>query len=178
MQTRTLIALFFLLASGFAQNTPKPTNAAGTHYPVLTHAEMPMYPRVALAAHIKGTVTIQVTVEHGSVTNAQVQSSDSPFLSNPAVENVKTWQFEPNADTKFVVKYVYRIEGKETLALENPKIELELPRLVKVTARPTKPTCSDCRAQSRSGENTDTVDPATGNLRVTVPLVATTKPSH
>ena len=152
MQTRILITLFLFAASGFAQTTTKPTNAGATRYPVLTHAEMPIYPRVPLTAHISGTVIIQVTVEHGSVTNAQVQSSDSPFLSNPAVENVKTWQFEPNADSTFVVKYVYQIKGKGTPLLENPKVEIELPHLVTVTARPIKPSCSDCRAQNQSRE--------------------------
>jgi hypothetical protein len=31
---------------------------------------------------------------------------------------------------------------------------------------------------SKAGESTDTVDPKTGNLRLTVPVLATTKPSH
>lgn len=80
----------FLTAFGFAQNLV--INSIETRYPVLT---MPIYPRVALTAHISGTATIQVTVEHGTVAGAQVKSSSSPFLSNPAIANVKTWQFEP-----------------------------------------------------------------------------------
>ena len=153
MQIRMLVTLFVLVASAFAQSKTRTTNAR--QYPILTRAEMPTYPRVALAAHIKGSVTIQVTVERGSVTNVQVQSSGSPFLSNPAVENVKTWQFEPTTDTTFLVTYVYQIKGKETPVLENPKIEPVLPRLVKVTARPTKPTCSDCRAQRQGPAQPD-----------------------
>lgn len=163
MQTRTLIALLLLVVSGFAQNTPKATDTNEAHYPVLTHAEMPIYPRVPLTAHISGTVTIQVTVEHGAVTDTQVKSSSSPFLSNPAIANVKTWQFEPTSNATFVVKYVYQIKGKETALLENPRIELDLPHLVTVTSRPIKPSCSDCR---------DSADLKNGNLHLTVPLVA------
>jgi hypothetical protein len=44
------------------------------------------------------------------------------------------------------VKYVYLIEGEPTTVNENPKVELNLPDLVKVTARPIKPTCNDCGA--------------------------------
>lgn len=94
----------FLTAFGFAQNLV--INSIETRYPVLTHAEMPIYPRVALTSHISGTATIQVTVEHGTVAGAQVKSSSSPFLSNSAIANVKTCQFEPTANATFVVKYV------------------------------------------------------------------------
>ena len=147
MQKRTLVVLLFLTAFGFAQNSTRAKNSNKMQYPVLTYAEMPIYPRVPLTAHISGAVTIQVTVEDGTVTDAKVKSSSSPFLSNPAITNVKTWRFEATANAMFVVKYIYRIHGRETAQLENPQITVELPRLVIVTARPIKPSCSDCRGK-------------------------------
>jgi hypothetical protein len=150
MQIRTLAALLLLLASGFAQTTSKATDTDKAHYPLLTYAEMPLYPRVPLTARISGTVTIQVIVKHGVVTDAQVKSSSSPFLSNPSIANVRTWRFERTANATFIVRYDYQIKGEETAHLENPKIELELPHLVTVIAKPLKPSCSDCRDGDRN----------------------------
>ncbi len=73
------------------------------------------------------------------------------------------------------MKYVYQIEGEQTSLPENPKVELDLPRLVKVTAKPFKPTCSDCGAQNRSGSGVATVDPRNGNLHLAVPVVVSAK---
>jgi hypothetical protein len=40
----------------------------------------------------------------------------------------------------FTVKYVYEIKGRPTLKPENPRLELDLPKAVKIRARPFKPT--------------------------------------
>jgi hypothetical protein len=160
--TRIVIGFFLLAASAFGQST---ADTPATHYPNLIHAEVPLYPPIAQAAHITGTVEIQVVVEKGAVVDAQVKSvilDPDPshhvvlndegkkkvglYLSNPSLANVKTWQFQPEDRTTFLVTYVYKIEGEETPLSEAPKVELDLPRLVKVTARPFRPTCSDCGA--------------------------------
>lgn len=77
------------------------------------------------------------------------QSKLLSYLSLPSVGNVKTWQFdpEPGGRTTFSVMYIYKIEGEQTPLPENPKIELDLPRIVKVIVRPFKPSCSDCVSQ-------------------------------
>ena len=110
------------------------------HYPKLIHAEMPLYPQLARTAHISGTVEILVTVERGAVVETEVKSSSSPHLTRPSIVNIKTWQFESEDRTRFLVKYVYEIKGKQTPVPENPRLELDLPRLVKIIARPFKPT--------------------------------------
>jgi hypothetical protein len=139
------LLMFFLLASSaFGQSTVGTSLSGTAHYPKLTHAELPLYPAIAWTAHISGTVQIQVTVERGAVVDAQLKSGSSPYLSNPSLANVKSWQFQSEDHTAFLVTYVYKIEGEETQLPENPKIELDLPRVVKVTARPFKPSCSDC----------------------------------
>ena len=81
----------------------------------------------------------------------------SQFLTAPSLANIKTWQFRPEEKATFLVTYIYKIEGEETELPENPKVELDLPRLVKVTARPFKPTCNDCGVQSHSGNGAMTV---------------------
>lgn len=174
MFIRTLIVIFLLAASAFGQSAPQAPASEATHYPNLVHAELPLYPPVARTAHISGTVEIQVTIEKGAVIDAQVKSGSSPYLSNPSLANVKTWQFQPEDRASFVVKYVYRIEGDQTPLPENPKVQLDLPRLVMVTAKPFKPGCSDCGAQNHVGGPT-AIDPKDGSIHVQVPVVVTAK---
>lgn len=176
--------LMFLLFAGstFGQNTVGASLSDTTHYPKLIHAELPLYPAVAWTAHISGTVEIRVIVERGAVVDAQLKSNGSPYLSNPSLANVKGWQFQSEDRTTFLVTYVYKIEGEETKLPENPKIELNLPRIVKVTARPFKTSCSDCVGESdkssllhESGHvagATETVDSKTRNLHLVTPISA------
>ncbi|HKC66042.1 MAG TPA: energy transducer TonB [Pyrinomonadaceae bacterium] len=111
-----------------------------THYPKLISGQMPLYPSLARTAHITGTVELQITVQKGSVIEVQVKSSSSPHLTNPSISNIKTWQFDAEGSITFLIKYVYEIKGKQTAIPENPRVELDLPHLVRVIARPFKPT--------------------------------------
>jgi hypothetical protein len=131
--------------------------AQAGHYPLITRADVPLYPAMARALNMTGTVEIQVVVDKGAVTDAEVKSividtlngslprnEESKrrvgrFLSNPSLSNVKTWHFESEVRTSFVVKYVYRIAGQETALPENPSVSFDLPT-VRVTAKPVKPT--------------------------------------
>lgn len=163
MCTRILLGVILLTAAAWGQATPN-QEAVEVHYPQLIRADVPLYPAVARAAHITGTVEIQVVVEKGAVTAAQVKSvviasHNGPalndegtkkvgaYLSNPSLANLRTWQFQSEDRATFAVTYIFQIEGQETPVLENPKVELDLPLFVKVTARPVKPTCNDCDPQ-------------------------------
>lgn len=145
-----LFLMVFLAVTTWAQTT--------SHYPAVFHADLPLYPPIARAVHVTGKVDIQVVVEKGAVVDAEVKSividsHNGPplsqegtrkigqFLSNPSLANIKSWQFETEGHTTFVVKYVYRIKGKQTALPENPKVEIDLPLIV-VTVRPFKPTVS------------------------------------
>jgi hypothetical protein len=108
---------------------------------------------------LQGTVEVQVTVDKGVVVDAEVKrgtvevvpaKQDAaggseekllPYLSLPSLDNVKSWQFSPEERGTFLVTYVYRIEGTETPLPENPRVEVDLPRIV-VTARPIRPSHS------------------------------------
>lgn len=145
----SILLALILTIPAFGQNKAEaPPAEATTHYPNVIHADLPLYPPLPWTAHIGGTVDIQVTVEKGSVVDAQVKSSTTKnqVLLLKSVENVKTWQFRSEDHATFVVRYVYQIVGEQTPLPENPKIELDLPLLVKITAKPFKPTCSDCGA--------------------------------
>jgi outer membrane biosynthesis protein TonB len=118
--------------------------AAGPELPRLRAAALPRYPAIAETAHITGKIVVQVTVKNGRVVKAEVQSG-KPYLNQPTVANLKTWLFDTRVNTIFSVTYTYEISGSETTELTNAKVEM-LPSLdVTVTARPVKPTCSDCR---------------------------------
>jgi hypothetical protein len=172
MSTFTLIFVFLLTALGAGQNAQQPLSSEVANYPNVIQAELPLYPPLTSTLRISGTVKIEVTVEKGKIVEAQVKSAEikfsdpqkdalydadakrkmaSRFLSDPSLANLKTWQFRPEDRATFLVTYLYEIEGEETPLPENPKVELDLPRLVKVTARPFKPTCNDCVPQSHSG---------------------------
>lgn len=169
MSVRCFVLLLCTLFA-LGQNPPDPKSCAAAHYPTVIRAEVPLYPAAAHSAHLSGTVEIEVTVEKGAVTDAKVklgtvqsevpahkgavetnQARFLPYLSLPSLANIKTWQFHPEYGGTFVVKYVYRIEGEQTSLPENPKVELDLPCLVTVTAKPFKPSCSGCLAEKSGG---------------------------
>jgi hypothetical protein len=130
--------------------------AQSEHYPLISHADLPLYPPLARALNLTGTVEIQLMITQGIVTDAQVKSvvidchncapltddgekKVGKYLSLPSLANIKNWRFDSEEKTTFVVKYVYRIEGAETERSENPDVKVNLP-LISVTAKPIKPT--------------------------------------
>ena len=123
--------------------------------PRLMVAEVPFYPSLAWAAKITGRVVVRITVEQATVKDAVIVSSPSPALSEPTIANIKTWRFASGdmRQGSFVSTFEYVIEGKETVEPETPKVQIELPRYVKVTARPVKPTCSDCPVEPPARRN-------------------------
>lgn len=132
------------------------TWAQSEHYPLISDADLPLYPALARALNLTGTVEIQLAIVKGIVMDAQVKSvvidshNGAPltnegeekigqYLSAPSLANIKNWRFESGESATFVVKYVYRITGKQTEMPENPDVDIDLP-VVRITARPIKPT--------------------------------------
>jgi hypothetical protein len=77
------------------------------HYPLISHADLPLYPPLARALNLTGTVEIQLLIAKGIVTDAQVKSvaidchNCAPltdegkekvgnYLSPPSLANIKT----------------------------------------------------------------------------------------
>jgi len=139
--------------SGFGQTDEK---LVFNQYPILLQASLPFYPPVAHGLRFGGTIEIDVTVEDGIVKDAKVKSEiiEPPsgkekefqsnakllqFLTVPSLENLKTWRFKKEDSGHFVVTFIYKMEGDETLYPVNDKIEMDLPFIFKITARPLMP---------------------------------------
>ena len=113
-------------------------------YPVVLHAEVPVYPLLAKTARVSGVVVVRVTVSDGAVTGTQVLKSDAPLLVDNTVKNIRTWQFSPSTNVIFESTFTYNLETEEVSDPENPVVELHLPQAVRVTVHPTKLPCHDC----------------------------------
>jgi len=125
----------------------------------LEHADVPMYPQLARTARIFGTVQVRVTVKDGKVVSTEVQSGH-PMLAPATVENIQTWRFHPLVNATFTTKFTYQLETKKPLDPQNPKVELQLPLLVKITAVPV--TLDSQKGQSAKGaDSSDAVDSKT-----------------
>jgi len=116
-----------------------PIAAQATHdYPLVIRAEAPLYPPLARMAKITGTIEVRFTVKGGEVVATEAKSGH-PFLVSATTENIKTWHFPPEANGTFTATFVYRLEGDETPTMQNPKIEMQLPTFVRITAAPVRP---------------------------------------
>lgn len=130
------IFVIALISSAGAQSPATQSQKAELHRDLrLERAEVPSYPQLARTARIFGTVEIQVTVKNGRVVNTTVESGP-PVLARATVENIQTWRFYHLVNATFTTRFIYRIETKEPIDPQNPKVELELPTLVKITAVP------------------------------------------
>lgn len=121
---------------------PQSSQTGRGDYPRLIQAQVPLYPPLALTAHIKGNVTIRATILNGRVDRPEVVHSSSPFLANPSVANLQTWQFVAvKQPIRLLVTYHYRIAGAEAKPqTETSTVEMDLPTSITITARPIKPT--------------------------------------
>lgn len=174
MSNSIFTPVLLLLALGLSHNGRRPAVSEDTHYPRLIHADLPLYPPLARTAHVSGKIEIQLRVEKGSVVEARIKSTEidiadpqksaaydltakkaaGKYLSDPSLANVKTWRFEPQGQAALTVTFIYQIQGEATPLPENPRVELDLPLLVKITAKPFKPTCSDCGPVANRGTTT------------------------
>jgi len=118
-------------------------SAQEARYPLLVHADLPIYHPVARMAHVAGTVRVEVTVKNGEVVDAE-GISGPPMLLQATIENIHTWHFGPDSNTRFVTTFIYRLEGRETSTMENGNLNSDLPAMAVITASPTKPPCNDC----------------------------------
>jgi len=135
-------AALILAVSVLGQTLPSPPSPT---VPILLEAALPTYPPIWQAAHLSGKVIVRVTVKSGRVIDTAVQSGE-PHLQVPTVMNIKTWRFDDQVSGELTVSYTYEISGEPSDAPTNPGVEI-LPALdVKITARPVRPTCMDCRA--------------------------------
>jgi TonB family protein len=136
----SVLSLAAGIAASQAQVPAPPSNVTNGSF-LVTRADVPLYPSLARAARLSGTVQVRVSVKNGSVASTETQSSSAAqILVNAARANATTWRFAPDANGTFEVTYIYELEKDEVVVPENPRVEMQLPSLVKITAKPAKPT--------------------------------------
>ncbi|MEO8218570.1 MAG: energy transducer TonB [Acidobacteriota bacterium] len=113
--------------------TPWPGSRSAASAPIVERAEVPRYPQLARSAGIAGEVVLDVTIRDGQVSKAEVMSGDR-MLSEEAIRNVRTWQLTAKANTTFTTKYTYELEQRMTGACNFTRVELELPKSVRIIA--------------------------------------------
>lgn len=137
---RILVSIIMFILTGLAvAQTATPHKPQGGQQSDLRleHAEVPGYPQLARTARIFGTVEVQVTVEDGKVVNAVVKSGPA-VLAKATVENIQSWRFYSLVNATFITKFIYQLETKEALDPQNPRVELQLPLVAKITAVPVQ----------------------------------------
>ena len=69
---------------------------AGVSQPIVIHREQPVYPPLAVRAHIEGSVTVQCIVNRsGEIRDVQVVRSSFGAFEQSAVDAVRRWRFTP-----------------------------------------------------------------------------------
>jgi len=141
----------WLTASYSQSNQQKPRFGAGyetltsSHSDIVVHADVPLYPQLAVQARVSGVVHLHVLVDNGVVTKAEPETQEQiePLVA-AATENVRTWRFASGAKGTFSVTYKYELEKVEVPRSVNPQIVMHLPTSVTITAWPVERACLDC----------------------------------
>lgn len=102
----TLAIALFVFGAG--SEAPQAQLAAGARLPRVLSSPDPIYPKIALAARISGTVRLHVSTDGKRVVS--IDSEDGPMmLRQSAEENVRAWEFEDHAPTSFDVTFEYKL---------------------------------------------------------------------
>ena len=90
--------------------TTSPLLAADPPHECPVSPALPSYPLIARAAHVEGTVKLNVSVDAGGRPSATVISGH-PMLVQASVDVLERWWFGAGARS-FLVSFVYRIDEK------------------------------------------------------------------
>lgn len=98
MSMRVTAAFIFVIAANtiaIGQDAPVRAGAPGVSHPHLQQTIVPVYPPLAVAARVTGTVLLEAIIDQtGRVTSATIVKS-IPLLDAAALESVRKWRFEP-----------------------------------------------------------------------------------
>lgn len=111
---------------------PWPAGSAQS-VPIVERAIVPQYPTLAWNVGITGDVVLEVTVSSGQVVNVEVKSGER-MLTGEAIRNVKTWQLPADTNATFTTTFSFNVEPRKTGENAAPRIELQLPQRVRITA--------------------------------------------
>jgi TonB family protein len=114
-------------------SVPWPSGPSSNPPRLVERAELPQYPPMAWNFGVTGDVILEVTVSGGRVVDVHVKSGDR-MLSAEAIRNVKTWQLAAQTSATFTTTFSFDIEPRNTGESTSPRIELQLPENVRITA--------------------------------------------
>jgi hypothetical protein len=118
-------------ANATAENKIKKVPCVQAHPDLhLEHAEVPIYPALARAARVAGTVEVNVTVKNGAVVSMQAKPAHTALVK-AATDNIKTWHFHSWVNASFTTRFVYELETEHQLPSDTV-IELRLPLFAKI----------------------------------------------
>src|SRR5262252_1053998 len=103
---------------------------------LVKHADVPQYPQLAIQTRLGGTLRFHVAIKAGAVTSIEPDAANPPnlrILADAALSNIHGWSFY-GGEAVFDVEFIYEISQQEVVVAENPRIELALPRSVKLIA--------------------------------------------
>ena len=140
-----VLAVVLVQEAPVAVRVQVPARAASSELPVVIAGEMPLYPPVARAAKIEGTVTLAVTTDGQRVASVD-EISGPPILSRASRDNVVTWEFAPHPPQRFVTTFTYKRLDPPVCGVGNSSIVADLPSRVAVTT-PTSSTCDPSAAR-------------------------------
>lgn len=99
--------------------------------PMVSHAEVPLYPPLARAANISGVLHVVITTDGHRVVTAHTQEGNK-LLRDAAEKNAMSWQFTTHEPITFTVTYVYKLVDDRELQPNNPRVILRFPTDVEV----------------------------------------------
>jgi hypothetical protein len=117
------VALLSGSLAGVAQQKPV--------FPMVSFAEVPLYPPIARVAKVQGVVHLTVETDGHRVIRTTVQSG-AKVLADAAEKNAQSWKFTDHGPTSFAVTYVYKLVTDIKPAQNNPRIILRLPTEVEI----------------------------------------------
>lgn len=143
--TRLLTAcgvLTIFVSPGISQDAPQPSNQILPDLvPALLLRKLaPVYPPLARAARIQGTVVLSVLInKEGEIGDTKLVSGH-PMLAPAAIEAVKQWRYKPctSADKAVAVETTVRVNFRLADDPVMPSPPSTVPQLVRVSAGVTQ----------------------------------------
>ena len=135
---RVTLILLLLAFAASAPNRVRAQQGPGSEYVKVDHFEKPVYPSIAVSAHVRGAVVIEVSIdEQGRVVDASVLSGPR-LLKDFAVQAVRKWTFFRSAGPKEIVVVAFAQDSRACTkdGFNKDVVELTQPNLALVTACP------------------------------------------
>src|SRR5665213_180804 len=125
--TRTLMQpMLFALFILFSNTTLSSQEPKFDDPPLVLAAQMPLYPVIARAARVFGTVKIKVTTDGKKVTSLDAVSGPA-MLVKFTKANILTWEFAEHKPSTFETTYEYVIEDTAQCEYTNGTSVVNLP---------------------------------------------------